>query len=128
MPEPKAPTAKLIAGKRSTVSATSHIIEAYSAYIGEDDLFNSKGVRLTQPWQVLRQDRANVHRFGISQNGDSTDSFFGSSRNRAIMERMVQKGSISSSARRRLLDGGASVSVNIYGTGSRGDYINVVVH
>jgi hypothetical protein len=59
----------------------------YVAYIGQDDLYNSNGVRLTEPWQVLRQDRANYHRFGVSQPGDEWYGFFGSIDNRAIMER-----------------------------------------
>lgn len=103
------------------------IVGSYVAYIGRDDLYNSKGVRLSEPWQILRQDRANYHRFGISQPGDEGDSFFGSKNNRAIMERMVMNGQIAPSAARNLVRGNATVFVRIYGQGSRGDYVRVTV-
>jgi len=103
------------------------IIGSYVAYIGRDDLYNSKGARLNEPWQILRQDRANYHRFGISQPGDEWDPFFDSINNRAIMERMIMNGTITSGARNGLLRGGATVFVRIYGTGSRGKYVKVTV-
>jgi hypothetical protein len=108
--------------------AADTVIGQYVAYIGRDDLYNSSGARLTEPWQVLRQDRANVHRFGVSQPGDEWDPFFGSIENRAIMERMVMNGYISPIAARNLVNGGAMVVVRIYGSGSAGRYVQVDVH
>ena len=103
------------------------IVGSYVAYIGQDDLYNSSGNLLTEPWQILRQDRANYHRFGISHRGDEWDSFFGSIDNRAIMERMVMNGSIDPQAARNLVRGGATVFVRIYGRGGRGDSVQVTV-
>ncbi|PCJ83942.1 MAG: hypothetical protein COA52_18090 [Hyphomicrobiales bacterium] len=103
------------------------LVGSYVAYIGEDDLYNSRGQRLTQPWQVLRQDRANFHRFGISQRGDEDDPYFDSINNRAAMERMVMNGHIDRAARRNLLRGGATVFVRIYGRGSVGRSVRVTV-
>lgn len=108
-------------------AVAEEIIGSYVAYIGRDDLYNSKGARLNEPWQILRQDRANYHKFGISQSGDEWDPFFDSIKNRAIMEQMIMNGSISSSARNDLLRGGATVFVRIYGSGSRGKYVKVTV-
>ena len=102
------------------------LIESYSAYIGQDDLYNSSNERLTQPWQVIRQDRANVHRFGIRQPGDDTDSFFASARNRELAERMISQGRIERSAARRLLQGDVRIEVEIW-RGAGGDYININV-
>lgn len=102
------------------------LIESYGAYIGEDDLYNSNGARLTQPWQVIRQDRANVHRFGIRQRGDDIDGFFGSARNRELAERMIRRGRIERSAARRLLGGGVRIYVEIW-RGPGGDYLTVTV-
>ena len=110
-------------------SATAQeLIGSYLAYIGEDDLYNSNGERLSQPWQVLRQDRANFHKFGISQDGDEWDEFFSSVDNRAAMEQMIMNGSIEPRARRLLLQGDAMVQVSIYGRGSIGDYVSVTVY
>lgn len=111
----------------STPVSAQDLIGAYTAFISNNDLYNSRGARLTQPWQVLRQDRANYHRFGIRQPGDEWDPFFGSMENRAAMERMIMNGSIDPVARQNLLQGGATVFVRIYGSGGVGRYVNVTV-
>lgn len=102
-------------------------IASYVAYIGEADLYASDGLRLTQPWQVLRQDRANFYRYGVRDKGDEGDPFFDTAENRATMERMVMSGSIDPAAARRLVQGGVYVEVTIYGSGNRGDYLDVRV-
>lgn len=104
------------------------LIGQYTAYIGRDDLYNSSGARLSEPWQVLRQDRANYHRFGVSQPGDEWDPFFADIDNRAAMERMVMNGYINPSAARNLVNGGAMVVVRIYGDGGRGNRVEVDVY
>jgi hypothetical protein len=103
------------------------VIGSYAAYIGEDDLYNSEGTRLSEPWQVLRQDRANFHRFGISQDGDEWDPFFEDADNREAMETMIRRGYIDPDAEKMILSGGAMVYVNIYGSGGVGDYVEVEV-
>lgn len=103
------------------------LIGSYYAYIGSDDLYNSRGARLTTPWQVLRQDRANFHRYGITQPGDEWDPFFGDMENRGIMERMVRNGSISIAAARDIMRGGAMVYVEIRGRSGRGQRVVVTV-
>ena len=105
------------------------LLESYIAIIGPDDLYNSRGVRLTKPWQILRQDRANFHRFKIRDRGDEWDSFFASKNNRAIMERMVMRGFIDRRAAAILVNGRSdAVLVRIYGRGGRGEYIEVTVY
>lgn len=108
-------------------AAADDLIGAYVAYIGKADLTNSKGKRLREPWQVLRQDRANYHRYGISQAGDEWDPFFGSIDNRAAMEQMVMNGKIDPRAAKNLVNGGATVFVRIYGRGSLGTSVQVTV-
>lgn len=103
------------------------LIEAYDAHIGEDDLYNSSNERLKQPWQIIRQDRANYHRFGIRQRGDEGDGFFASAKNRELAERMIRRGTISRSAARALVAGDVDIRVEIY-RGRNGDYINVTVY
>ena len=53
------------------------LLESYTAFISTNDLYNSNGQRLRQPWQIIRQDRANYHRFGTGDPQDQWDSFFG---------------------------------------------------
>lgn len=109
------------------IARADQLIEQYDAYIGEDDLYNSSGARLTQPWQVIRQDRANYHRFNIRQRGDQGDGFFASARNRDLAERMISRGTITRQAARALVKGNCSIHVEIY-RGSGGDYIDVTVY
>ena len=75
--------------------AAAELVGEYRAYISQRDLYNSSGERLTEPWQIIRQDRANYHRFGIPDPNDQQDHFFASEENRAIVERMIQRGTIS---------------------------------
>lgn len=103
------------------------LLASYSATISEDDLYNSSGERLTKPWQVLRQDRANVHEFGISQRGDERDRYFSRKANRALFEQLVRRGSIEPSAARAIINGDCRVYVEIYGRGNRISYVDVTV-
>jgi hypothetical protein len=107
-------------------ACADELIESYGAYIGQDDLYNSSNERLTQPWQVIRQDRANVHRFAIRQPGDDVDGFFASARNRELAERMISHGQIVGAAARLLLKGDVRINVEIW-RGGGGDYINISV-
>jgi hypothetical protein len=109
-----------------TRSGGANLLDSYIAYIGEDDLYNSDGARLGEPWQVIRQDRANYHRFGIRDRLDESDSFFADADNRAAMERMLANGTIASSARRAILGGGALIQVDIY-RGNGRDWVEVTV-
>lgn len=124
-----APPAPAAPPPSSTVNASprARLIGSYQAYIDTADLYNSNGQRITQPWAVLRQDRANFHRFGISQMGDTGDDFFASERNRAIMENMVRSGSMTAEARQLIVQGGAVVKVDIYAYGDTGEYLDITV-
>ncbi len=119
--------AALLASVALSPAVADELIGSYRAFIGRDDLYNSNGERLTKPWQVLRQDRANFHKYGISQRGDEDDDFFASAENRANMEYMVQHGSIARFAAKALVRGNVMVTVEIYGRGGTGDFVNVTV-
>jgi len=108
--------------------AGNSVIEEYEAYIGPSDLRNSEGGRLTQAWQVLRQDRANYHRYGLRDRGDQGDSFFGSVENRTIMERLVRDGRIAPSAARAVVAGDVWVTVRVIGRGAVGHSVEVIVN
>lgn len=103
------------------------LIESYIAQIGYQDLYNSSGQRLTRPWQVIRQDRANYHRFGRRDRLDQGDSFFADELNRSVMEDLVSKGSISPAAARDILSGDALILVEIHGTGYVGREVHITV-
>ena len=111
-----------------SAASAQDVIGSYVAVIGQDDLYNSNGARLSAPWQVLRQDRANFHRFGLSQVGDEWDPFFADAKNREAMERMIMNGYMDPLAARDIMTGGAMIVVTIYGSGGVGDYVSVDVY
>ena len=108
-------------------ASAQQLLETYTAYLSWNDHFNSNGDRLTEPWQVIRQDRANYHRFGERDPLDEWDSFFASIDNRAAAERMLANGYISPAARASIVNGEALVTVEIWGRGTTGTAIRVDV-
>lgn len=116
----------LFAGSAGIAKADD-LIDEYNAYIGHDDLYNSNGERLNEPWQIIRQDRANYYKFGIRQDGDEADQFFSSVANREKAERMIRDGSITREARRRLLRGDCMINVKVYESDD-GDYLDITVN
>lgn len=109
------------------LALADQLIDEYNAYIGQDDLFNSNGERLREPWQIIRQDRANYHKFGIRQRGDEGDTFFDSVENRAAAERMIRQGTMTGEARDLLLNGDVMVNVKVI-EGADGDYLKITVN
>ncbi|WP_354555499.1 hypothetical protein [Rhizobium aquaticum] len=109
-----------------TPASADELVDEYNAYIGRDDLYNSNGERLREPWQIIRQDRANYYKFGIRQRGDEPDEFFASVDNRAKAERMIRDGTITREARRLLLQGDCMINVKVYHDRD-GDYLEITV-
>jgi hypothetical protein len=64
----------------------ARLVVGYVADIQEQDLYSSSGARLQKAAQVMRQDRANVHKFGLGSEMDTHDGFFRSSSNRTLLE------------------------------------------
>ncbi|HZG30412.1 MAG TPA: hypothetical protein VE079_18310 [Ensifer sp.] len=109
-----------------TPASADELVDEYNAYIGRDDLYNSNGERLREPWQIIRQDRANYYKFGVRQRGDEPDSFFASVDNRAKAERMIREGTMTRDARRLLLQGDCMINVKVYHD-REGDYLEITV-
>jgi hypothetical protein len=89
-------------------------LDGYVARIGPQDHFNSNGVRLDNAAAIIRQDRANLYRFGKGDPEDEPDSFFGSPENRALMEQMLRAGATAPSAERAIVNGTPLISVQIF--------------
>lgn len=119
--------ALLMISSAAGAAVAQEVIGSYSAWIGVDDLYNSNGQRLGEPWQVLRQDRANYHRFLIRQQGDEWDPFFADANNRASLEQLVRRGRIERTAGAAILRGNVMVHVTVWGTRNRIDWIDVFV-
>lgn len=62
------------------------VAPGYTARLSRQDRLNSKGQPLTQLSEILRQDRANFHRFQRRDSEDSNDPWFESAPSRAFFE------------------------------------------
>lgn len=100
-------------------AAAQTYMGSYTAWIGSQDLYNSNGQRLTEPWQVIRQDRANYHRFNRRDAGDAGDAWFHTADARAALEQAVMAYGIDAASSQMILHGGVWVQVDLYGNGSR---------
>ena len=96
---------------------------SYQARLSSGDHFNSEGERLRSAAAIIRQDRANYHRFGIRDGEDEYDSYFGSIGNRSRLEEMLNAGDASASVKSRIVNGKPLIQVEIYE-----DYIEVTVY
>ncbi len=110
-------TALLLSLAPVTASAQA-LIAAYTAYVGWSDIHNSNGQRLTEYWQIIRQDRANYHRFGIRDNIDQWDPLFANSNNRARMEQLLMNTPIDMRSRNLILQGNVLIYVEVFGYGN----------
>lgn len=101
------------------------LLESYTAFLSSRDHYNSNGARLTAFWQVIRQDRANFHRFGRADPQDEWDRFFGNMQNRAAMERMILNGTVEPGVAQYIVNNEVMIRVDIYGYGNQVSYVNV---
>ena len=92
--------------------------------LGTEDLFNSKGTRLGSAAAIIRQDRANFHKFGIRHQYDQADPWFGTVSGRNGMERLVRMSAFTEDI---IVRQGALVAVTVFGTGARISRITVEI-
>lgn len=110
------------------IAQAQEVIDEYSAYISQNDLYNSNGDRLRQPWQIIRQDRANVHRYGMADADDEGDYYFDNANNRALLESLVAEGGMSRAAARAIVQGDVWIYVQVFGWGDRATHVSVDVN
>lgn len=113
--------AVLVAAVIATPVRAQQLIESYTAYLSEADHFNSNGQRLTSAAAIIRQDRANFHRFGRGDPGDEGDRFFANIDNRAALERMLERGRAAPGVINAIVNRTPLIRVDIYRDG--GDHL-----
>lgn len=96
------------------------LLESYTARLGSADHFNSRGKRLTSVAAIIRQDRANFHKFGVRDFEDQGDRFFSNKAKRARLESMLNRGFMSKETRNGIINGTPLITIHIYS-----DYIEV---
>jgi hypothetical protein len=89
-------------------------IGSYVARLSQADHFNSQGQRLTSAAAIIRQDRANFHRYNIRDSEDQDDAFFADENNRATLEKMLERGRAEPGVISRIVNGTPLIRVDIY--------------
>lgn len=106
----KRTTLALAAGALAILTASQALADqflgSYVARISRADHFASDGYPLDTAAQMVRQDRANVHKLGKVDADDEFDPWFGTTDARARFERMLNKSSAMSGATRAAIANG----------------------
>lgn len=89
-------------------------VDEYCTTITENDKSASDGYRLGDAASILRQDRANYHKFGFRDRGDQGDRTFGSADARARIPAMLDGGNNDPSVLRQIVAGTPRVCVWIF--------------
>ncbi|MGX5801257.1 hypothetical protein ACWGS9_08425 [Bradyrhizobium sp. Arg314] len=91
------------------------MLGSYTARISDRDHRASDGYPLSSAAQMVRQDRANWHKFHRRDSDDQGDEWFRSDGSRADLQRMLERGgAMSSATRRAIVNGEPLVEVDVY--------------
>ncbi|GAA2852579.1 hypothetical protein EDC40_101699 [Aminobacter aminovorans] len=105
--------AMLLSG--TAVAQADQLLGTYVARLSEKDHQASDGYALDSAAQVVRQDRANVHRHIQTDEEDDIDDWFTSNAKRARFEQLLNKpGAMSNSTRNAILHGEPLIEVQVY--------------
>jgi len=115
-----------IAACAPSMAQAQQAIASYVARLSTADHFNSNGERLTSAAAIIRQDRANFHRFGVRDPEDESDPFFADQDNRAALEQMLERGRAAPGVIDRVVNGTPLVRVEVHRSGS-GPFIVVTL-
>lgn len=96
-------------------ASADQYLGSYVARISDQDHHASDGYALDTAAQMVRQDRANWHKFGYGDAEDQDDPWFGSTDARARLERMLGKsGAMTGAVRNAIANGEPVVQVDVY--------------
>jgi hypothetical protein len=90
------------------------IIDSYTARLSFKDHLNSSGAPLTLVADIIRQDRANYHKFKIRDAEDKGDHVFKDKDSRERIGAMLENGHIDPATTQSILNSTPVVLVNIY--------------
>lgn len=109
-------SAGILAALASAGAASAdQYLGSYQARISAKDHQASDGYPLDTAAQMVRQDRANWHKFGRGDPEDQDDPWFGSTQARARFEKMLgQGGAMTSKTRKAIANGQPIVQVDVY--------------
>ena len=98
----------------ASAASAQGIVDEYCTKVSRNDKVASDGYALTDAASILRQDRANYHKFGIRDPGDQGDSTFKSAKARSRIPAMLDNGDTDAATLRKIVSGNPRVCVEIY--------------
>lgn len=110
----------------ASAASAQQLIGSYTARLSAQDHFNSRGARLNSAAAIIRQDRANFHEFGVTDEEDWSDEFFVLKRNRDLLERYLANGRADPGVLNAIVNGTPLIRVDIYRDGG-GHFIRVTL-
>lgn len=103
--------ATLVAGS----ARADDMLGSYVARISDRDHRASDGYPLSSAAQMVRQDRANWHKFHRRDSDDQGDPWFRSDGSRSDLQRMLERGgAMSSATRHAIVNGEPLIEVDVY--------------
>ncbi|TPJ14971.1 hypothetical protein FJW04_15185 [Mesorhizobium sp. B2-7-3] len=105
----------LLASLLGGVAQADDMLGSYVARISDRDHQASDGYALDGAAQMVRQDRANWHKFHRRDGDDEGDAWFRTNDQRADLQRMLERpGAMSSSTKRAIVNGEPLIQVDVY--------------
>lgn len=95
-------------------AGAQQIVDSYCTSITENDKSASDGFQLTDAGSILRQDRANFHKFGYRDRGDESDRTFATTKARSRIPAMLAAGDTDRRTLRMIVRGSPHICVDIY--------------
>jgi hypothetical protein len=107
--------AVVVAAGLSGAAQADEFLGSYVARISDRDHYASDGYALDSAAQMVRQDRANYHKFHRRDRDDENDVWFRGNDDRVRFERMLQKpGAMSGPVKRAITNGEPLIQVDVY--------------
>ncbi|MER8462761.1 hypothetical protein [Mesorhizobium sp. M1396] len=105
----------LLASLLGGAAHADDMLGSYVARISDRDHQASDGYALDNAAQMVRQDRANWHKFHRRDSDDEGDRWFRTNAQRADLQRMLERGgAMSSSTKRAIVNGEPLIQVDVY--------------
>ena len=99
----------------ASAAQADDMLGSYVARMSERDHQASDGYALDSAAQIVRQDRANWHKFHRRDRDDQGDEWFESNDQRADLQRMLERpGAMSASTKRAIVNGEPLIQVDVY--------------
>lgn len=109
------------------LAKADNLICTYAAVLSARDHRSSTGAALRDVASIIRQDRANFHRFRIRDRPDEDDNFFNTVKNREDLEQMLRRRKLSPQASNEIINGTPYVQVSVYRADEGYYYVTVEV-